>query len=219
MKFTRPILPALLGLSLAACSESDTVISVNVAYGDGLTEVETLRFTLEQEGNPEVEEVVDAPKVENDMMELVPDDFFHRVTLPDSWDDGEATVLVEALDSRSRLIISDEATVRVRVGTAVAAFVELAIEAEEPSPEGDAGVTPDSGTPAADGGPIVEEEAGVLEDAAVDVDADIQIDGSVEIDAAALLDAATLLDGAPLPLDGALPVVEDAQAADAADAN
>ena len=57
-----------------------------------------------------------------------------------------------------------------RVGTAVAAFVELAIEAEEPSPEGDAGVTPDSGTPAADGGPIVEEEAGVLEDAAVDVE-------------------------------------------------
>lgn len=217
MKFTRPILPALLGLSLAACSESDTVISVNVAYGDGVTELETLRFTLEQGSNPEVEEVIDAPKTMNDQGQLLP--HFHRVTVPDSWDDSEATVLVEALDSRDRLIVSDEATVRVRVGSGVAAFVELGIEAEEPSPEGDAGVTPDSGTPAADGGPIVEEEAGVLEDAAVDVDADIQIDGSVEIDAAALLDAATLLDGAPLPLDGALPVVEDAQAADAADAN
>jgi hypothetical protein len=96
-------LAALVGL--AACSDEDTIVSLNVSSSDAVPVIDTLRVTITQGSKQHVTEF--APPTETPMApegQMAPppsisNGFFHRITLPGEWSETEAKVAVEALHS------------------------------------------------------------------------------------------------------------------------
>jgi len=135
---------ALLGLTLAACDDGKTVVSVNYSYGSGIADVESVHVLITQ-GGQKFETTFETPQVAATTPELLPDGgngtgvvdimvddtaFFQRYDL-DGFKDGEATLKVE-LSKGGAVLYTEETTFEVRENGAVAAYAEFEIEPPAP---------------------------------------------------------------------------------------
>jgi hypothetical protein len=128
-------------VALVACSDSDTVLSLNVNADNGVGYVSSIHVTVTQGSR--------AP-VERDFSELptktvgeagatqtvLAGGFFERIVLPESWSDGAATVDVESFDEAGNAYLHpDPISVDIEQKETVAVFVTLKL----PSAGGEGG--------------------------------------------------------------------------------
>ena len=155
MKLSQVAVVAFVSAStvLSACSESDTLLSVNVEEGEATQPVDSITVQVVSPGQnftydfaPPTKAVeVEDPNAEPAaggaggavpvMMEVQVLDapFYERITLPDSFDKkGRATITVTAY-YQGAVTTSDETEVTIRPNEAVAAFVDLSGAEPEPT--------------------------------------------------------------------------------------
>jgi hypothetical protein len=129
-----------LPLFLGACSEDgDTVVAVNITATDDVGIVSVLNVSIVQGANTQTAMLT--PPLEeteitvNDAAVMVTSiqnaQWFERITLSGSWKGDDAMVSVSAVDDTG-MSFTDEVTVEIVPGGAVAAFLELAVP---PPPE------------------------------------------------------------------------------------
>lgn len=127
--------------ALFGCAKDDTILSVNVNTADGVPLISKLHIKVTQGG-----QVVEHDYLYNSdptktmlksktmdvgqagMVTKVPiyDTTYQRITLPDSWSDGEATVDVQAYDEAGNPYLKTFTTkVDIRDNGATTAFVTL----------------------------------------------------------------------------------------------
>lgn len=150
---------------LAACA-NDTILSLNVSAIEDVGAIREIAVQVEQPGRAPLLSSFAPPSqtLEDGGMVIAPA-FFERIELPERFDDGAATVSVEARSAAAAPPLQVSTMVELRSGGAVAAFVSLT---REPPLGGDA--MPDAGTlldAAADGaapeGGLGEADAGVAD--------------------------------------------------------
>jgi hypothetical protein len=131
---------SLAAFTLLACSDSDTVVALNISAADDVGDVSRLHVRLTQEGKPTVETNIEPPKRDvPDAGKAIVSRFYERITLPESWTDGEASVDVDVYDANGELFLEPEPVkLEIRDEGATAVFVSLA-RAPIPPPEGGAG--------------------------------------------------------------------------------
>jgi hypothetical protein len=130
---------------LAACSSGDTIVSLNVSATDAVPVVDELRVTITQGSREHVTSFappIETPTGEDPPPPSIKNNFFHRITLPESFEDADATVEVEASDENGDAfvpVLGDETTVRIRPEGVVAAYVQLDIPPPATGGSGGAG--------------------------------------------------------------------------------
>jgi hypothetical protein len=139
-------LAALVGL--AACSDEDTIVSLNVTASDAVPVIDTLRVTVTQGSKQHVAEFAPptetptAPEGEVPAAPSIKNSFFQRITLPGEWSESDATVAVEALHANGSPYsppFSDDTVAVIQPEDVVAAYVQLDVPPEPPPSEGGAG--------------------------------------------------------------------------------
>lgn len=139
-------LAAVVGL--AACSDEDTIVSLNVTASDAVPVIDTLRVTVTQGSKQHVAEFAPptetpkAPEGEEAPPPSIKNSFFQRLTLPGEWSESEATVAVEALHASGAAYdppFSDETEAVIQPEGVVAAYVRLDVPPEPPPSDGGAG--------------------------------------------------------------------------------
>lgn len=145
----RCTLVALLGLTLAACGDDATIVSVNISYADDVAAPAKVKVSLSQ-GSNKTDETFDAPTnkaVVDNMTTDVPDRaYFKRYDLS-GWADGEATLTVDLLDSSGTAYMTDTTKFDIEENGATAAYAEFKIEVPDET-SGDSGSS-DSGSSSA----------------------------------------------------------------------
>jgi uncharacterized membrane protein YgcG len=134
----------------AACSSDDTIVSLNVTATDRVPAVERLEVTFTQGSRKLVREFEppsekSSPPEGEEPVTSIKNSFFERLTLPDDWENAEATLAIEAFQEGGEPFsppLVDETTFTVHPNAVVAVYVELDIPEEPPPPmsgEGGAG--------------------------------------------------------------------------------
>ena len=137
---------AVMGLS--ACSDDDTIVSLNVTATDAVPVIDTLRVTISQGSHEYVAEF--APPIETptapDGQQAPPpsikNSFFQRLTLPGDWSEADATVAVQAVQSSGAPYtpnFADQTVAVIQPEGVVAAYVKLDVPAVPPPGDGGAG--------------------------------------------------------------------------------
>jgi hypothetical protein len=152
---------ALLGLTLAACSDDETIVSVNYSLGEGVAIKEnsdTQVHVLITQGGQKFEETFPTPTLPGTEPELLPDGgdgtgtvaimvpdsaYFQRYALS-SFGGGEATLEAELLRGTT-VLFKSKSTFDVREHGAVAAYVDFVVE---PPPPAETGSSSDTAAPA-----------------------------------------------------------------------
>lgn len=173
---------ALLGLSLAACGDDPTVVSVNISLDSAVRATENLKSVhvlITQDGQT-IDETIDAPYVPSTVKEtlpdggmgtadveiMIPDDgYFQRFELS-GFKGGEARLKVELQDSSKKTLLNPDGeplvvdtAFTVRENGAVAAYAEFEYvppaeeTTSEPASSGDTGSGDTSATSAASSAP------------------------------------------------------------------
>lgn len=148
----RCTLIALLGLTLAACGDDKTVVSVNYSYGTGIEGMESVHVLITQ-GGQKFETTFETPLVPGTITSTLPDggqdtmagevpdtSFFQRYELS-GFTDGEAALKVDLLSPSGAVLFTEETTFDVRENGAVAAYADFEIE---PPPAETSGSTSDT---------------------------------------------------------------------------
>jgi hypothetical protein len=149
---------------LFACANGDTILALNVSSADDVGLISELRVTVAQQGHPPLEHSLVPPlKDVEDAGQVISSNFFERIKLPASWDEGSVEITVEAV-SPDAAALNATTTAEIKPGAAVAAYVEL--ERTPPS-AADAG----GATDASDGSAADADADGGLADGAADSDA------------------------------------------------
>lgn len=143
---------------LLGCSEEDSVVALNITADDHVPVVAQLHVTITQSSRKFVHDFV--PPTEPGMGDAGPsiqNSFFERITLPDDFVDGDASLHVEALEAGGVPFsppITSDSTVGIVEGGAVAAYASLTFPAPPaPLPEpgeggaGGEGGASDAGAP------------------------------------------------------------------------
>jgi hypothetical protein len=129
----------------SACSDDETIVSVNVNSADEVGNPSSLVITISQAGQTSITKDIMPPTRTQDSGVSIQPMFFERVQLPDAWDRAMAEVRVDARDGRG-VYLSAMTAVQIRPGGAVAAFVNLGKKPEMmPPAEDDAGAAGSSG--------------------------------------------------------------------------
>jgi hypothetical protein len=121
-------------LAVYGCSTDDTVVAVNFDFAMQLPGVTSLSVTITQPGQAPVTASLTPQTVPIDGGTKLKEMYFERITLPESWGDGQALLHVDAKDAGGTTLASNEATFDVRENGVVAANITL------PKPLPDAGV-------------------------------------------------------------------------------
>ncbi len=145
----RCTLGALLGLTLAACGDNATIVSVNISYADDVEAPAKVHVALAQ-GSSKSDDTFDAPtnKAVVEMMTTdVPDKaYFKRYDLS-GWADGEATLTVELINAAGTVYMTDESMFEVEENEAVVAYAEFKLPPpDETSGDTSSGSTDSSAT-------------------------------------------------------------------------
>jgi hypothetical protein len=141
-------LVAIMGL--AACSDDDTIVSLNVTAAGTLPVIDNLRVTVTQGSHEYVANF--APPIENQdtATPSIKNSFFQRITLPGEWSEADATVGVQALQASGAPYTPnyvDQTVAVIQPEGVVAAYVKLDVPPEPPPSDGGAGgAGGDSGT-------------------------------------------------------------------------
>jgi hypothetical protein len=151
---------ALLGLTLAACSDDKTIVSVNYSYGEGVAikqNSDTQVRLLITQGGQKFETTFPTPTLPATEPELLPDGgdgtgtvdimvpdnaFFQRYELS-GFGGGEATLKAELVRG-STVLFTSESTFDVRENGAVAAYADFVVE---PPPPAETGSSSDTSAP------------------------------------------------------------------------
>ena len=145
MTFRRVVVSLAAVWALSACSNGDTVVSLNVTATDAVPVVEQLHVTITQGSRRYVKDF--APPIETPTGDDAPppsikNTFFERLTLPEGWEEEATLIRVEAQHADGSPLeppLSDETTVTLEPEGVVAAYIQLDIPVEVPSGEGGAG--------------------------------------------------------------------------------
>lgn len=144
-----------VGISaLFACSSTDTVLSLNVQKANSdVGEISRIHVTAEQGSHAKVEQDItwhtQTTGSAGMTMTTQVDKFFERITLPDDWSDGAATVDVQSYDaSGAPYLHPEKQIVDIRDSGVVAVFFKL----EKPMEEGENGGTGGGGGETGGGG-------------------------------------------------------------------
>lgn len=137
---------ALLVLVCAACSEDDTIVSVNVSSGDAVGNPSALTISITQPGRQPVVREIKPPTKTTDAGTTIQPMFFERVQLPDDWSEERAMVQVDAKDTGGKVYVTGKTTCPVVPQGVAAAFVDLG-KMEKP----DAGAAGSAGNAGAGG--------------------------------------------------------------------
>lgn len=134
MKFFRGVVVAALAgvASLPACSSEDTIVALTVNSTDEVGTVEALKITITQAGQSPVVKTIDPPARRVDAaagaggatIEVIQSSFYDRVTLPESWEEEDATIQVDVTNAAGKSFTAST-TVRIVEEGAVAARVQL----------------------------------------------------------------------------------------------
>lgn len=158
MTFRRLAVSLVSVCALLACSGEDAVVALNVTASDNVPVVQQLHVTITQGSRRLVHDF--EPPTESGKEDAGPsiqNSFFERITLPDSFEDGEALLHVEALQAGAVPFtppLTSETTVDIDDNGAVAAYVTLAFPAALPEPEpGDGGAGGQGGASDSGGSP------------------------------------------------------------------
>ncbi|HKO46664.1 MAG TPA: hypothetical protein VJV79_03025 [Polyangiaceae bacterium] len=133
MTFRRFAVSLVSVCALLACADEASVVALNVTAGADVPVVDRLHVTITQGSRKFVYDFT--PPTEAAMGDAGPsiqNSFFERITLPESFEDQDAQVLVEALQAGNVPFdppLTDETTVRVEEDGAVAAYVKLELPA------------------------------------------------------------------------------------------
>lgn len=143
----RCTLGALLGLTLAACGDNATIVSVNISYADDVEAPAKVHVSLTQ-GSSNTDDTFDAPTnkgVVEMMTTDVPDrGYFKRYDLS-GWADGDATLKVDLINAAGTVYMTEETTFEVQENEVVAAYAEFELPpVDETSGDTGSGAT-DSG--------------------------------------------------------------------------
>lgn len=156
----RHVLVSLSVACLAACSSSDTIVSLNVTATDRVPVVERIHVTFKQGSRSYSHDFTPPKETSADKVESIKNKFFERITLPGDWDEASAKISVEAFQKGGAAFdpaLSAETTVTIEPEGVAAAFVNFDIP--EPPPEGGAGgegaggAAGEGGAPSAGGAP------------------------------------------------------------------
>jgi hypothetical protein len=151
----KPLLRAVIGscvavCTIAACSSSDTLLALNVNSTKGeIGSVSAIDVTVTQQGNSPFKTSF-APDLvaTGDGGQMLPDKFYRRIALPDSFDKAPADINVSATNSRG-LAFSGTAKVTIQPEEAVVATVTLALPVVDAGNNGgDSGAASDGGADA-----------------------------------------------------------------------
>jgi len=141
---SRRLAVSLIAVSaLLACSVDASVVALNVSSGADVPVVDRLHVTITQGSRSFVYDFT--PPSEAGMGDAGPsirDSFFQRITLPEDFDDRDASIHVEALQVGALPFtppLASETSVRIEEDGAVAAYVTLAFPAALPPAAADAG--------------------------------------------------------------------------------
>jgi hypothetical protein len=121
---------------LAACSNGETIVSLNVSASDAVPVVDRLHVTIDQGSRHYVKDF--APPTDmpaGDAAPSIKNSFFQRLTLPDGWQEESATVHVEAQSATGAPFtppLAADTTVTIVPEGVVAAFVSFDIKADNP---------------------------------------------------------------------------------------
>lgn len=139
-------LAAVIGL--AACSDEDTIVSLNVTASDAVPVIDSLRVTFTQDSRKHVAdfapptETPTAPEGQVAPPPSIKNSFFERITLPNGWSESLARVEVEALQSNGEPYspsFFDTTTALIQPEGVVATYVDLDVPKEPPPTDGGAG--------------------------------------------------------------------------------
>lgn len=137
----------------AACSSDDTIVTLNVTATDRVPAVERLEVTFTQGSRKLVREFeppseTSSPPEGEEPVTSIKNSFFERLTLPDDWENAEATLAIEAFQEGGEPFsppLVDETTFTVHPNAVVAAYVELDIPEEPPPMTGEGGAGGEGG--------------------------------------------------------------------------
>jgi hypothetical protein len=150
MTFRRLAVSLVSVCALLACSDGAAVVALNVTAGADVPVVDQLHVTVTQGSRKFVYDFT--PPIEaakGDAGPSIQNSFFERITLPESFDNEDARVQVDALRAGALPFeppLTSETTVRIEEHGAVAAYVTLALP-PVPPPDlgGDAGAGGEGG--------------------------------------------------------------------------
>lgn len=132
MTFRRLGVSLLSVCALVACTSDDTVVALNVTSGDEIPVVDILHVTVTQGTRRYVHDFappIETPTGENAAPPSIRNQFFERMTLPDSFE-GAAVLRVEAQHLGGVAFVpplSDETTITIEPNEVVAAYVKLGV--------------------------------------------------------------------------------------------
>jgi hypothetical protein len=150
MTFRHAIVSLVAVMGLAACSDDDTIVSLNVTAAGTLPVIDNLHVTITQGSHEYVTDF--APPIDNadTATPSIKNSFFQRIKLPGDWSEAEATVAVQALQASGAPYTpnySDQTVAVIQPEGVVAAYVELDVPPVPPPSDGGAGgAGGDSGT-------------------------------------------------------------------------
>lgn len=148
MTFRHAFVSLVAVMGLAACSDDDTIVSLNVTATDAVPVIDTLRVTITQGSHQYVTdfappiETPTAPEGQQAAPPSIRNSFFQRITLPGEWSESEATVAVEALQASGAAytpMFGDQTSAVIQPEGVVAAYVKLDVPPEPPPSDGGAG--------------------------------------------------------------------------------
>jgi len=163
MTFRRLGVALLFVCPVFACSNDDSIISLNVTAGADVPVVDQLHVTVTQGSRRFVYDF--APPTEPGMGDAGPsiqNSFFHRITLPGDFRGDDALLHVEAQHAGGTPFnppLADEKTVHIEEHGVVAAFVTLEFPSAKPPGMGEGGAGGEAGA-GAEGGAAPEGGAG-----------------------------------------------------------
>ena len=151
MTFRRLVVSLVSVGALLGCSDEPAVVALNVTAGADVPVVDLLHVTITQGSRKFVYDFT--PPIEaakGDAGPSIQNEFFERITLPESFEDEEARVVVDALQAGAVPFtppLTSETRVLIEEHSAVAAYVTLAFPPALPPPElgGDAGAGGEGG--------------------------------------------------------------------------
>jgi hypothetical protein len=128
-------------LSLFGCGSDETVLSLNVTLRQSASSARTLTVNITQPGQSAVDATIPIETKETDAG-TVPKNttFFHRIVLPDSYVEAQATGTVVAKDAEGADIATVTGMAMILPGETVAGYVTLGEDPPPPpAPADDAG--------------------------------------------------------------------------------
>jgi hypothetical protein len=116
----------------ASCNDGDTVLALNTKLLKSASSARTLAVSITQPGQSEFSTTLTIETKETDAgTVLKKDTFFHRIVLPESFTDAEASVRVVAKDAAGADLGEATGKIALRPAEAIAGYVSIG---EDPPP-------------------------------------------------------------------------------------